>query len=89
MVNGVVLYVNISDYFICFLHVQVQQADRLMNCKSNYTTFVDSKLKKYPCQTEQSNELHPAPEILLFLSPFLLVIYLGEESPLQNSHLRV
>ena len=66
-------YVNISHWVICFLHVQVQQAGRLMNCKLNYTTFVNRKLQKYSCQTEQSNELHPAPEILLFLSPFLLV----------------
>ena len=41
-----------------------------------YTTFVYCKLKKYPCQTEQSDELHPAPDMLLshFLSFCLSVV---------------
>ena len=40
----------------------------------NHTTFVWCKLKKYPCQTEQSNELHSAPEILLLSLRFCLSV---------------
>ena len=52
-----------------------------MNCKLNYTTFVNSKLKKYPCQTEQSNELHPAPEMLLmYFVRFCLSLVCGVDT---------